>query len=173
MTFPASYSGDVIDDAVPLTAAQSTHATRHRRSKVVAATQASYDGMFSPAIEGISLLERLFVALHTCCICKSARLADHYRSRLLAQGARPEQIAAVDSSELAQIADARLAVMLAFTTKLIERPLDGDRQAVQTLVTAGITTPAIVALGQLISFLSYQVRITAGLQAMAAAEVTP
>ena len=62
-----------------------------------------------------------------------------------------------------------LVPMLGFTAKLIARPIEGDRAAVDALVRVGLTTPAIVALGQLIAFLSYQVRLVAGLQAMAAA----
>ncbi|MGO4612030.1 CMD domain protein, partial [Variovorax sp. 2RAF20] len=53
---------DVIDHAVPLAPSQTTHAVRHQRAKVVAATQASYEGMFTPEVEGISVVERLLTA---------------------------------------------------------------------------------------------------------------
>lgn len=162
---------DVIDQIVPLAPGQPTHTARHERAKVVAATQASYEGMFSPDIEGISVVERLLVAFHTAVLSKDAALAAHYRSRLVAEKAAPALLEAVETGAIDTLDSERIATILGFTTKLIERPIEGDRAAVRALVDAGLTTPAIVALGQLIAFLSYQVRIVAGLKAMAAAEV--
>jgi uncharacterized protein YciW len=161
---------DVIDQAVPLTPDQTTYAVRHERAKVAAATQGSYEAMFAPGVAGITVTERLLVALHACRLSKAGSLSSHYRDRLMQAGAAPATIEAVEADNLARLTDPRLTSMLRFTTKLIERPIDGDRQAVDTLVQAGMTTPAIVALGQLIAFLSYQIRLTAGLQAMAALE---
>ena len=164
---------DVIDHAVPLAPTQNTYALRHERIKVVAATQGSYNGLFDAGVEGISVIERLFVALHACHLSGAKSLAAHYRTRLLdEEGADALLVDDVVASRMAAISDSRLRAMLVFTTKLIERPLDGDRAALQALVDAGLTTPAIVALGQLIAFLSYQVRVVAGLQALAAAEVS-
>ena len=163
-------SVDVIDATVPLAPTQATRMLRLQRDKVVAATQGSYDAMFSPAVEGLSVAERLLVALHACSVSKAATLAAHYRERLLAEGANRELVAAVGSG--APVADARLRTVLAFTASLIERPIEGDKASVDALADAGLSTPAIVALGQLIAFLSYQIRVVAGLQALAAAEVS-
>lgn len=165
-SFPAV---DVIDAAVPLAPAQSTWALRRQREKVVAATQGSYDAMFASTVEGLSVAERLLVALHACRVSKADNLAAHYRERLVAEGADGGVVSAVDSGQ--PVEDARLAAVLAFTGKLIERPIEGDRAAVQSLADSGLPTPAIVALSQLIAFLSYQIRVAAGLQALAAAEV--
>jgi len=169
-SYDASPSLDVIDAAVPLAPSQATRMLRLQREKVVAATQGSYDAMFSPTVEGLSVAERLLVALHACSVSKAATLAAHYRERLLAEGAERELIAAVGSG--APVADARLGTVLAFTASLIERPIEGDKASVDALADAGLSTPAIVALGQLIAFLSYQIRVVAGLQALAAAEVS-
>ncbi len=165
---------DLIDDCVALTTGQPTHAVRHARAKVVAATQASYDGLFSPAVTGISVAERLAVALLACRLSQVPALAQHYRNALQAQGGDAQAwVAAIDGDRWQAGVPARLVTMLGFTTKLIERPIEGDRPALQALVQAGLTPPAIVALGQLIAFLSYQVRLVTGLQAMAAAESRP
>ena len=162
---------DVIDATVPLAPSQATRMLRLQRDKVVAATQGSYDAMFSPSVEGLSVAERQLVALHACSVSKAATLAAHYRERLLAEGADRELVAAVGSGT--PVADARLRTVLAFTASLIERPIEGDKASVDALAEAGLSTPAIVALGQLIAFLSYQIRGVAGLQALAAAEVSP
>jgi uncharacterized protein YciW len=166
---------DAIDAAVALAPGDPTWALRRQREKVVAATQGSYDAMFSPAVEGLSVHERLLVALHACRVSGAGGLAAHYRERLAAEGAEEGAdgadgtvAAAVDAGQ--PVADARLQAVLAFTGKLIERPIEGDKAAVQSLAASGLSTPAIVAMSQLIAFLSYQIRLAAGLQALAAAE---
>jgi uncharacterized protein YciW len=162
---------DAIDAAVALAPGDPTWALRRQREKVVAATQGSYDAMFSPAVEGLSVRERLLVALHACRVSGAGGLAAHYRERLATEGAGGAGgtvAAAVDAGQ--SVADARLQALLAFTGKLIERPIDGDKAAVQSLAASGLSTPAIVAMSQLIAFLSYQIRLAAGLQALAAAE---
>ena len=163
---------DVIDQAVPLAAHQATHAVRHQRAKVAAATQGSYEAMFASSVQGISVAERLAVALHACQLSKADRLAAHYRERLVAEGAESALLGSLDRGDIGSLTDLRLQTILRFTTTLIERPIAGDRQAVEALLAAGLSTPAVVALGQLIAFLSYQIRLTAGLQAMAALEAT-
>lgn len=167
-----SLQQDLVDACVPLALGQPTHAVRHGRAKVVSATQASHDGLFSPAVAGISLAERLAAALLACRLSQLPALAQHYRAALLAQGgAAPAWVAAIDDGQWPAALPPRLTTILGFTAKLIVRPIEGDRAAVQALVQAGLTAPAIVALAQLIAFLSYQVRLVAGLQAMVVAEV--
>ncbi|MFH0133706.1 CMD domain-containing protein [Variovorax sp. VaC1] len=163
---------DVVDHVVPLSANQPTWALRQQREKVVSATQSSYDAMFSHKVEGLSRTERLLVALHACRVSKAANLAAHYREELDAEGADAAVANAVERGEIASLADARLRAVLLFTGKLIERPIEGDRAAIDALAAHGLSTPALVALSQLIAFLSYQVRVVAGLKALAAAEVS-
>lgn len=167
---PASAPGDVIDRIVGLAPGSATHATRHRRDKVVAATQGSYDALFATDLPDLPLAERLLVALYACRLTPAPELAAHYRGRLAEAGADAAAIAVAESGQPADARDPRLAAILAFTRTLIENPVEGDRAALNTLPTAGLSTPAIVALSQLIAFLSYQVRLVAGLKAMKALE---
>lgn len=171
---PQPALADVVDACVPLVPGQATHAVRHGRAKVVAATQASHDGLFSPAVQGISVHERLAAALLACALSQAPSLAQHYRRMLQAHGATAAAwAAAIDAGQWQGLQPARLATILGYTAKLIQRPIDGDRAAVQALAQAGLSTPAIVALAQLVAFVSYQVRLVAGLQAMVAAETSP
>ena len=157
-TVPASRA-DVIDQAVPLAPGHPLHALRRERPKIVDATQGSYNAMFDAGVQGLSVVERLAVALHASRLCKAEQLAAHYRQRLVDEGADPQALLHAPGARLAQILD--------FAGKLIVRPLDGDKTSIDALLAVGLSTPAIVALGQLIAFLSYQVRVVAGLQAMA------
>ncbi len=170
MTPPETLPSDVIDQAVPLAAGDALHALRRQRPRIVDATQGSHAGMFSPAVAGVSVVERLLIALHACRLSGAASLADHYRARLQAEGADAALVAAADATAgQPAAADPRVATLLAFTAKLIVRPIEGDRRAVQSLADAGLPPAAVVAVGQLIAYLSYQIRVVAGLQALAAA----
>src|SRR5699024_12788654 len=52
------------------------------------------------------------------------------------------------------IADGRLRAILAFTRKLIVKPVDGNQAEIAKLTTAGMASADIVTLGQLIGFRS-------------------
>ena len=158
---------DIIDQIVGLAPGSPLHALRHQRDKVAAATQGSYDAMFDPSVLGLSVTERLLVALHACSLSRAGELAEHYRNRLTALKVAPGLLAIAESSGAAA-ASPRVQAMLAFTHTLITNPVAGDKPALMTLTQAGLTTPAIVALAQLIAFLSYQLRVVAGFNAMKA-----
>ena len=159
---------DIIDQIVGLAPGSPLHALRHQRDKVAAATQGSYDAMFDPSVLGLSVTERLLVALHACSLSRAGELAEHYRSRLTALKVDPGLLPIAESSGAAAAASPRVQAMLAFTHTLITNPIEGDKPALMKLVEAGLSTPATVALAQLIAFVSYQLRVVAGLNAMKA-----
>jgi len=161
--------GDDLGDRIAgLAAGGATHTLRHRREKVVAATQGSYDALFDPALRGLTLIERLLVALYACRLTPAPGLAAHYRERLQAARAEASLIDGVQGDGAPTLADGRLRAILAFTRTLIEKPVAADKTALLALPAAGLATPAVVALAQLIAFLSYQVRLVAGLRALSA-----
>jgi uncharacterized peroxidase-related enzyme len=170
MTSSESPLPDVVDGAVPLAEGDALYRLRRERQKIVDATQASYTAMFSPAVSGVSVVERLLVALHASQLSKASELAGHYRKRLELAGAGAALVAAAESTTgQPATADQRIGALLAFTAKLVERPIEGDRAAVQSLASAGLSASDIVAVAQLIAFVSYQIRLVAGLKALAAA----
>lgn len=157
---------DTIDRVAGLTPDSVTHALRHQRAKVVEATQGSYDGLFDPALEGLTLVERLLVALYASRLTPSPALVAHYRAELDKHEVDVATLAAVETGAPEDLSSARLCAILVFTRTLINNPVSGDKAALQTLPAAGLTTPAVVALAQLVAFLSYQTRLVAGLQAL-------
>ena len=145
---------DVIDRAAGLAPGESLHAARRFRAKVVEATQASHDARLQQPVDGLSTEDRLRVAVHVCTIAGAATLARHYEE-LLAHA--PARDAAPSPA---------LPAMLHFAATLTTDPRAGDRAALERLREAGLADPAIVALAQLVAFLSYQLRVVAGLRAM-------
>ncbi len=179
---------DIIDQMAGLEAGSLLHTLRQQRDKVAVATQGSYDAMFDVAVKGMSVTERLLVALHACSLSQAGELTAHYRSLLVAlkvdaallaiaervadagaeTNAKPVAECVAESCSGAAAAEPRLRAMLAFTRTLITNPTEGDKPALMKLTHAGLTTPAVVALAQLIAFVSYQLRVVAGLKAMQA-----
>lgn len=157
---------DVVDQVAGLDDGSATHALRHAREKVATATQGSYDALFDPALPGLTLGERLLVALYACRLTPAPELAEHYRARLTATPIDANTLQAVEDGDIDTLTDARLRAILTFTRTLIERPIEGDRDALLRLPAAGLATADVVTLAQLIAFLSYQTRLVAGLRAL-------
>ena len=147
---------DVIDRAAGLAPGDPLHRARRFRAKVVEATQASHDALLHEPVEGLSTSDRLRVAAHVCTVAGAASLVQHYQALL-----------ARDAGREAPPSPA-LPAMLQFAATLTTDPRLGDRAALEPLRQAGLGDAAIVALAQLIAFLSYQLRVVAGLQAMRA-----
>ena len=157
---PAAAAADVIDTAAGLGPDAALQTARRFRSTVVEATQASHEALLYEPVPGLSTADRLRVAVHCCEAAEAHQMAAHYRALLVQQPA-------ADASTPA------LPAMLTWAGLLTTDPRRGDREALQTLRAAGLADPAIVALAQLVAFLSYQTRVVAGLVAMEAALVSP
>ena len=157
---------DVVDQVAGLADGSATHALRHAREKVATATQGSYDALFDATLPGLTLGERLLVALYVCRLTPAHELAEHYRARLAATPVDANALQAVEHGDVDALPDIRLRAILTFTRTLIERPIEGDRDALLRLPAAGLATADVVTLAQLIAFLSYQTRLVAGLRAL-------
>jgi len=161
---------DLLDRLLDIQTGTHLHAMRHARAKVASATQGSQDLFFDPALENnLSLGERLWVVYYAARLTPQATLTAHYLEQLQALGLDETVHAAVDSGAIGTLEDARLRVILGFTRTLIESPVHGDQVALQALQHEGLSTAEIVVLAQLIAFLSYQVRLAAGLGALQSA----
>ena len=147
---------DIIDLAAGIAPGDPLHAARRFRAKVVEATQASHEAVLMQPVAGLSTADRLRVAIHACTVAGASTLAAHYAD-LLASAA--DQDAAPSHA---------LPAMLQFAATLTTDPRRGDSAALAALKSAGLDDPAIVALAQLVAFLSYQLRVVVGLQALRA-----
>jgi len=62
----------------------------------------------------------------------------------------------------------RLAAALEHVHMLVFHPRDADARSLQSLLDAGWSTTEIVTLSQLVAFLSFQIRVVAGLKVLVA-----
>jgi CMD domain protein len=72
----------------------------------------------------------------------------------------------------ANLLGAKLVTALEHAHLLVFRPRDASNAALQKLIDAGCSTTDIVTISQLIAFLSFQIRVVAGLSVLASATRT-
>ena len=146
---------DTIDQLARLGHAPHAQAARQQRAKAITATQACEDLLLAPELPGgLALAERLSVAQAVAAASGVATLAHHYGARL--------------AGLPAPAADARWQAITHFTQLLATQPAAADRAALLALPQAGLATPDVVLLAQLIGFVAYQARLVAGVAALAA-----
>jgi len=145
---------DVIDRAAGLAPGMPLFAARRFRATAIAGTQASHDALLHEPVPGLGTADRLSVAVHCCEAAGAVELAAHYRTLLAA------------ARDATQPPSPALPAMRQWAALLTTDPRRGDRAALVALKAAGLGDAAIVALAQLVAFLSYQVRVVAGLKAM-------
>ena len=63
----------------------------------------------------------------------------------------------------------KLSAALEHAHLLVYRPREASAEALQRLLNAGWTTTGVVTLSQIVAFLSFQIRVIAGLSALSAA----
>jgi uncharacterized protein YciW len=109
---------------------------------------------------GVSLIERAAAALRVASIERDAALVAHYRKRLLEIGADGAAIEAMDVSP-------RLRAILRHVSLITTAPGSATRSDLEALRHVGLAERDIVVVAQIVAFVTYQVRVVAGLRALA------
>jgi uncharacterized peroxidase-related enzyme len=148
---------DVIDQLLGLQQGMPLWEFRHARDKVVAATQLSYEGYFANNLSQLNLAQRFKIALVCSELTPCPTLSKHY-----AQQCDFNENQAGSTG----VDQASMAAATEFARVLTTKPIDGDKALLQTLPKAGFDSPTIIALAQLVAFISFQTRVVQGLLAM-------
>ena len=126
-------------------------ALRAARPDFVRYTQGSYDVMVTPAHpEGLTASERALAARRTADLSGHPALAAHYATLPTQPGPRD-------------------AAILRHAELLATSPGAATRADIDALTRAGLSAAEIVTLSQILAFVSYQVRVAAGLALLAEA----
>ena len=154
---PDVMSPDVIDRAAGLKPGDRLFTARRFRETAIAHTQASHDALLHEPVAGWPLHHRLQVAIAVCEAAGADSLAAHYRALLdqAGPGAPTTPVA---------------PPVIDWARSLTTHPHRNGRAAIGALRDAGLGDAAIVALAQLVAFLAYQLRVVAGLRAIALPE---
>jgi alkylhydroperoxidase domain protein/CMD domain protein len=159
-----SQSDDLLNALLGIDGRSALAELRGRRQAATTHTQGSYDALFSenPAT-AVSAVERFATALRVAALHQEPALIDHYRDRLRAVGGAEQLSAAVLAGPEAAGLPARLRAILVHAGLLVIRPAAATPADLAALQAAGLSDPEIVTVSQLIAFVSFQVRVFAGL----------
>ena len=138
---------DIVDSIV---GDPSVAALRQQRQDFVRYTQGSHDVLITPAEPGgVSLHERAAIALQVATNERDAALIEHYRARLKQAGGVPPP---------------RLAAILDHVKLVTLSPRSATHERLDALRAAGLAPRDVVVVTQIVAFVSYQVRVIAGLR---------
>lgn len=136
------------------------------RADIMALTQQTHDGALMPETPGgLSHAERAALACRIAKINNESAFEAHFEALMDKAGA---------SDATARIADiwfdgggdARLKALIRHVDLVAHAPKDATRRDIELLREAGIAEPDIVRLAELVAFVSYQIRVAAGLRLM-------
>jgi uncharacterized protein YciW len=147
-------SPDLLERIIGVTADSPLARLRAQRPDIVRHTQGSHDVLLSPADPGgLTLAERALIAARVAELSGHALLTAHYRTLLAQRGDKP--------------AGARQDAILRHVERVTTAPDSARPSDIAALREAGLDRRDIVALTQVIAFVSYQVRAAVGLSLLA------
>ena len=189
---------DVIDSLADIAPGSALDTIRTRRPQARLHAQATYDSLFKPASEAdASKRERFAIALFVARLHGKQEITAHYGKLLEADPELQEAVrmaaAAAGSqgpwgrypagplsaedkpgaadriaSPVRDQLGERIAAALEHAHMLVYHPRDAAPAHLQALLDAGWSTTGIVAISQLVAFLSYQIRVVTGLRVLQA-----
>jgi len=134
------------------------------RSNIIELTEKSHDAALKPEPPGgLTHSERAALACRMARLNHDSKLASHYENMVEAGDA-----VITDTSFYGDDND-RLKAVIRHTDLVTRNPKEATADDISALEAAGIPVEDIVRLSELIAFVSYQVRVVAGLRLMAAA----
>ena len=132
------------------------------RSEIMELTEKSHDAAIRPKQPGgLTHSERAALACRIARLNDEGALAQHYGS-LIGDGNQAIADTGFHGGE-----DSRLKAILRHTDLVTVDPKEAVTDDIAALKSAGMSEPDIVRLSQLIAFVSYQIRVVAGLRLMA------
>jgi CMD domain protein len=189
---------DVIDALLGIKPGSALDAIRHGRAVARDQAQASYRALFAPDDPGeFTATERFAVAAFVTGLHGGSETASFYAAGLAETGASTELREAIAAAkgqgpygsypagplscedtagptyrvaaETRRALGPRLAAAFDHMHLLVFHPRDAAPAALQDLLDAGWSTTEIVTLSQIAAFLSFQIRVVAGLRVLAGA----
>lgn len=135
------------------------------RAGVMALTQQTHDGALTPREPGgLSHAERAALACRIAKINGDKAFEEHFE-RLLENADAPESAARMADIFFSG-RDARDRALIRHVDLVAHAPREATRRDVELLREAGIVDADIVRLAELVAFVSYQIRVAAGLRLM-------
>ena len=141
---------------------------RAQKPEVVRSAQESYRALLEPDDPaGVSRYERESIALRAAVLTSSAAVAVWHRARLRELGASDAALAAIEQFPNGPVLSPREEAIVRHTDLLTRKPGAATAAQIADLQAVGLSPRDIVTIAQLIAYLSFEVRVLAGLHLLA------
>ena len=158
---------DLIDLLLALDPGGAVAVLRQERAEIRGHTEGAYRALLLPGeLGGISRAERAAMGVRVARRDGDAALAGHYEA-MLGEGGTAAEIVAAGAER--PDGPGRLALLMRWADLVSEHPGRVLQASVDALSAVGLSAPGIVAATQLVAFVPFQMRLLAGLRAMAGA----
>lgn len=159
---------DVVSQILGLSADSGVVALRADRPQQITELQAYYDSLFAPDADSAAafpVIDRALVAIRVAAHTGSNAVVDWYEAVAREQGASDEQIAVTKNIATSNTEETTLGAAIRRADLVTTHLVDTTKDDIDALKIAGFTPQGILALSQVIAFVSYQLRFVAALRA--------
>ncbi len=142
---------------------------RNQKPDLVRELQDYYLSIFEPtaqSAEALPVVDRLLVAVRVASHTGSVAVVDWYGRLASDAGASQDAQSLARNAGVPVSDESPLGAALRHADLLTTRPADARKDDLQALKDAGFTPAGIISLSQTIAFVSYQLRLIAGLRAL-------
>lgn len=168
MSVATRRSTDVIDRILGVEDTGPIAELRNQKPELAAQLQTYYQAIFEPNAESAAafpLVDRYLIAVRVASHTRSAAVVAWYAHLARDAGVPDDAIARLQNVATPSTDQTPFGAAVRHTDLLTTRPADARAADLQALKDAGITPAGILSLSQLIAFVSYQLRLIAGLRA--------
>jgi uncharacterized protein YciW len=162
---------DVVDTILEDARTPHVGELRAVKPELAAQMQGYYDAVFLPddtSTLALSAGERFLIALRTAAHTGSTRVEDWYRGQAESSDVSEMLIAKAGDVSQPWNGDPRTTAIMRHVDLIVTRPVDSNRADIEALADVGVSPQGIVALSQVVGYVSYQVRLVASLRALGA-----
>jgi CMD domain protein len=165
---PDADTQDTINELAGIAPGSPVGQLRAQRPDVVRAAQGSYRALLEPDDPaGVSCREREMIALRVALLTPSPVVAAWHRDRLRSLGASDADLDAIAQFPDGMALSPREAAILRYADRLTREPGTARPEHIADAKAAGLGPRDIVTIAQLIAYMSFAVRLLAGLRLLA------
>jgi uncharacterized protein YciW len=169
MSAATARTTDVIDAILGADATGKIAELRTRKPHLAEELQDYYRALFEPealSAEAFPLADRYLIAVRVASHTGSAAVADWYANLATEAGVPGEMIARMRDIDTPWTDQNRFGAAVRRADLVTTRPSATEAGHIQELKDAGLSPAGILSLSQVIAFVSYQLRLIAGLRAL-------
>jgi uncharacterized protein YciW len=163
---------DVIDAVLGPETAAAVETLRAQKPELAAQLQDYYDAVFAPGEDSalaLSPSERWLIVIRTASHTGSTSVVNWYVSQAAGAGTSDALIAKAQDVSVPWNGDPRTTAIMRHVDLIVTRPVGSGKSDIAALSDAGLSPQGIVALSQVVAFVSYQLRLIATLRALGTA----